>query len=1022
MVDGVPGITTLYGNVALTAPTLNINQPIYNNGFNGQLTVVADTLSIAGMVSMDTVNINTLSSNRPIDLGAGSSGGMTLTAADLANISANALNVTAGSSGSITVNGALTTGGALANVGDVTLNSPVITLSSGSTLAPNGNVTLTGGGTLNISGTASGSDVTVFATVINSLAGANLTGTSSVSVTTDTSPPATLAITAPAVNYALFNTGTLNTGALGQISASSRLTLSADSASTINVDAGVTRASGELILGAGTVNVSNALSNPGRGVSLSGNSMSITAPITAGSVEIVPFLGGPVTLGAAGGGLNLTSAQLNNINAGILTIGDSSQTGAITVNSVLDTSGGGALQNISSTLVLKGASFTNNAAINFSGKPVTVLANDMSLGAALAGSVVTLAPRASNQAVNLGTAGACGSALCLDQNEFNQVTASTILRIGSQADTLGGPITFTAPITINPALTPILSLYTQSGGISQSAGSIIAANNLRLSAATSVNLGEANQVGTLAGQSRSFSSFAFKNSSPLAIGSQDGLNGVNSSGSVTLTAPTITITQPVSSSSSTVTLNADDLDVSANVSSSGATNLLPTSAGRAINIGTAGACASALCLDASELGRFTTFSTLAVGNASSGPITITGPVTLPNGSLSFTSGGGFTANGTLAVPGSLTIITDMVAINAALTSNSTTTVRPLTAGLAIDVGTKTPGTLGFSAAEVTALNGNGSLILGDTSNTSSINISAPITHTGALTLRTAGAITDGNASGIDLTTNSLTLTASTGVGTGNPLETATSSLNVSTSTGNVEVANSSAALSLGGVSLQFSSTGSILLSNSGALTVNGTLSAPGGNVMLNASSITQNSSINVGGSGSVSLAASAGNITQNANINVTGSGGILVSAPAGSIGMSSVSSNTNGGPINYQANGNITVGLLNAKTGNVTVSSNTGSINDANGNWVNNVVAGNLTLNAVTGINLDTKVSDTQTVHNTGPGTVNLRDLNCVPMQATNQPVNVTDSLLALLLDQENLNNNSAVPQTGGRRRARQCS
>src|SRR5262249_49878980 len=104
------------------------------------------------------------------------------------------------------------------------------------------------------------------------------------------------------------------------------------------------------------------------------------------------------------------------------------------------------------------------------------------------------------------------------------------------------------------------ALFLSGGTLSQATGATINADNLRLSF-TTVNLPEANTIGTIAGTA---STFTLPNASLLTIGSVDGASGL---------------------STTAATLKVDDLDVTNSFFSSTPINIAPMTAGRTLNLG-----------------------------------------------------------------------------------------------------------------------------------------------------------------------------------------------------------------------------------------------------------------------------------------------------------------------------------------------------------------------------------------------------------------------------------------------------
>jgi hypothetical protein len=119
--------------------------------------------------------------------------------------------------------------------------------------------------------------------------------------------------------------------------------------------------------------------------------------------------------------------------------------------------------------------------------------------------------------------------------------------------------------------------------------------------------------------------------------------------------------------------------------------------------------------------------------------------------------------------------------------------------------------------------------------------------------------------------------------------------------------------------------GAINLTAGGTLTVAGLITSGTGAIDLTGSSIAQNANVTTGGAGSITATATTGGITM-------GNGRITSAAGTGAV--------------SYQAPGIITLGLLSASGGAVTVNSTGGSILDGNAGALNILAGTGATLNA----------------------------------------------------------------------------
>ncbi len=284
----------------------------------------------------------------------------------------------------------------------------------------------------------------------------------------------------------------------------------------------------------GTLNITaNSISIPGGSLVKGGAGVSIT-PATVGR---------NVVLGTKPGGtaLELDTAELGRLAS------DSGRTLTIDTTGTLTTTAPLTFTTFDHLLLGAGTLTHSGGTLTVPGD-IILRANTMTLSNSVAsanGGRILVAPRTSSfRTMNLGTNPA-GSALGLTTAEMGQLSTTGVVQFGDTSST--GSITVTQPIT-QPAGSSALVLASN-GGISQSAGSTITANNLRLTSSGSVNLGESNNVGTLAGSSSG--SFSFTNGTPLTIGSVDGFSGISDS-NITLRTDALEITAPISGN--TVTL------------------------------------------------------------------------------------------------------------------------------------------------------------------------------------------------------------------------------------------------------------------------------------------------------------------------------------------------------------------------------------------------------------------------------------------------------------------------------------
>jgi len=215
-------------------------------------------------------------------------------------------------------------------------------------------------------------------------------------------------------------------------------------------------------------------------------------------------------------------------------------------------------------------------------------------------------------------------------------------------------------------------------------------------------------------------------------------------------------------------------------------------------------------------GQNSLFGDITVSGPAGSLITISQPVTTPNGRITFNF--------------------DDATVNAAVTAPAKglfgTTLEghvnffPVTAGRQIDLGTNTPGKLGLTDAELDQITAGTSLSIGSLSS-GNITVTNPITSPGtyaALSLRTNGTIVDSSSSEPAISGTALAIQAATGF----TLNTAVSALAFSVPSGSVTFQNTGAVTMRSVDTLNSSSVaGSFTLTASGAITFAGNVSANG---------------------------------------------------------------------------------------------------------------------------------------------------------------------------------------------------
>ncbi|SNT17662.1 MULTISPECIES: MBG domain-containing protein, partial [unclassified Azospirillum] len=342
-----------------------------------------------------------------------------------------------------------------------------------------------------------------------------------------------------------------------------------------------------------------------------------------------------IGLGGGAGTLNLTNAELALLQAGFASINIGTTTGTaaveigtlslrddtsistgstLRVTGTLSTGTGSNSGNLS--LQASGLTIAATGAVNAAAGNVTLTADTMDLSGTISASgMVALTTNSRSRDIDLGAAGT-GTALQLSDAALDRVTAS-LLRI----ETSGS-----GAIGISAAISPANSstLYLVAGGmVSQAAGLSVA--NLAVTAGGAVTLAHAdNALGTVA-VSASGHDISLRDDGGFAIGTVNGLNGLNAgSGAVLLTsAGTVTQSQAITGGSLRL-LGGGDFILA------GAGNSIATLAG---SVGS---------LDFAHAGALT----IGTVNATAG-ISASGTVKLTaGGTLTIASGAGVSASGT----------------------------------------------------------------------------------------------------------------------------------------------------------------------------------------------------------------------------------------------------------------------------------------------------------------------------------------------------------------------------------------
>ncbi len=412
--------------------------------------------------------------------------------------------------------------------------------------------------------------------------------------------------------------------------------------------------------------------------------------------------------------------------------------------------------------------------------------------------------------------------------------STPMLKVGNVAQTNG--------IGVNDIVSPgtfsTLSLIT-GGAITQSAGNTISIPNLNADGFTGVNLPEANNVGSLAGHTNT-GNFTFTGANGVNIGQVDINNGitVTTSGNINLTATAGGITQ-------------------------GPAAILSTPTG-------------ALTASAS-----TGIGLAAPTNNVSGLVALNSTT----GNIAYTASGNIQLGDVIATAGAVSIVSTAGSI---LDGNAG---APNLSGAAIGLNAAT-GIGGAGAplnvaptASIDALSAGGSIYLVSAGTLPLGLISAPAT----VSVQSTGAsITDGNGVAPNIIGNTGVLSAYSGIGFGNALETQVANLSASNTMVNSIEVNNVGPLTITGMS----GPAGIFVDNVGGITTTGAINGNSGNVVL-----TAHSPLTVGAGGvngaNVTLTAGSPYVSGKTGDDLTINGPVTLSGASGTITLNA--GNTIGG-------------------------------------------------------------------------------------------------------------------------------
>ncbi len=476
-------------------------------------------------------------------------------------------------SGSLSVDTTMAAGA----TGDI-VNSAALQATGGGTisLTSSGAISETGGGTLSTAGILSTSSATG-----TSLTGANTVGTFIATNTTSgdvdlTNTATTLTITGISEtggNINVTNTGTVDavgtitdTAGTVNLTASSTLSVNALSGTTVNLTSNtdaVDSTGSMAVAASGTLTVDAAT-----GITLNTDAVDLVATnSTSGDISITQLATPVQTVTITGSGV------VNDAATGTIKVTNLGASIDIGTGVNVDTTGNGDID-------LAALDFQISGDIH-SGTGRTILESSV------AGSSIDLGNNTS------GTVG-------LTNAELQNITAG-VLQIGNAT---AGTINVSAAITA-PAGWDTLTLI-NNGTITEAAGGSLTVSNLSVSSTGPVTLTSANDVGSLAASTTNAFSF--------------------SDGSHLLTVDTVDADTGIVSTNSNITLIADSMSIEQAVNAGTAiVTLEPSTSGLAINLGT-NPSAGKLGLAQGDLDNVTA-SVLRIGSVSAGDITNSAAIT-----------------------------------------------------------------------------------------------------------------------------------------------------------------------------------------------------------------------------------------------------------------------------------------------------------------------------------------------------------------------------------------------------------
>jgi len=825
-----------------------------------------------------------------------------------ANTKTATLTLTSGSGGAYVQSTA--TGTISLSAPTLATNNPLTILAAGTLTLPNSAIA-TGTGNIDFEGTGAlltiPKNLTTTGNVILKGLGVTLsnntivsTGTGSITVDATTGTftmggPAQLLSgdatgTAGSISVNANNLALNTSGTPSQIGGTGTATGLANSV-TMTTNSGTTMG---IAGGAGTYALTAAESNDIRAANVTiGNSASGLMTIGSGSswTPVSTFATNLLTLDSVG--ITQAASSPINLQTSLSNLTMNSFTGALTLNSQLLVGNAGGT---TGTINLLGDSMTFNAGTQIGG-------TGASAGFA---KYVIVQPSSAGVAINVA-GGASGLQLT---STMLSTIRSTNLRIGSSTNT--GGLSIAGPWTPGSNFNGGVLTLDSSGSISQAGVLTLGVNlpGLLLRDSNNVNLATSTNVLTnIAGATLS-GPVQIKSSSGLTIASLTDdigtVNGLSSSGNVTLTSTANTVSESGSAAISGATLTTSSVGGTTLNNANTVTNFNATNTTSG-NIALTNTAAPLTITGISQSGS----GSVTVNNT--GSITTSGTTTTGGGAVNFTASG---TNKVLTIGSSAGVSSSGGAVNytadnITLTGNTNAgaglvSIVPVTTATAIQLGVgavNSAGILGINNTQLGTITGTGGLTIGSNTITGGMTVvgtANPSNITGGtLTLTDSGAIafnagltsavnmsaitsnnsiSFGSSGLISAPAKTVTLSAVNGSISGNSAATTNvtaDTLGVTAKTGIGSISgNNPVTAAVSSFSATNATSGDINFSNTGTLSITGLTESGGNTSIANTGATTVNGAIN-GGTGTVTLATS-GALTLNQTITANASGNDIV--------------------------------------------------------------------------------------------------------------------------------------------------